>query len=111
MAHSAECAGGIQRYATLALKSPERWLQSVEQRGHGLESVTPLTPQEQAEEWLLMRLRLTGPIALAKLPPGIRREKLPFLASQGLITLSDTHFATTLEGRLMLTSLTAALLP
>ncbi len=46
------------RYATRNLKSPERWLESVQRLGHGLEEETPLTTAERAEEKILMGLRL-----------------------------------------------------
>ncbi len=47
-----------QRYTTRNLKSPERWLDSVQQVGHGLEEETLLDVAERAEEKLLMGLRL-----------------------------------------------------
>ena len=47
-----------ERIATRDLKSPERWLASAQQSGHGLEEELILTTTERAEEIILMGLRL-----------------------------------------------------
>jgi putative oxygen-independent coproporphyrinogen III oxidase len=47
-----------KRQATAAEKNPEVWLARVEQDGHGLVEDTPLLRSEQADEFLLMGLRL-----------------------------------------------------
>ncbi|HVY13181.1 MAG TPA: radical SAM family heme chaperone HemW, partial [Alphaproteobacteria bacterium] len=51
---------GFPRAATLNRRAPEAWLKAVEEKGEGLESLTPLTPREMREEALLMGLRLLG---------------------------------------------------
>ncbi len=45
--------------ATRTLKSPERWLESVANKGHGLEEETKLDATDRMEEKTLMALRLT----------------------------------------------------
>ena len=55
-----------RRYATAAEKNPERWLALVETRGNGLVVDETLTRTEQADELLLMGLRLTEGIELAR---------------------------------------------
>jgi oxygen-independent coproporphyrinogen-3 oxidase len=55
-----------RRYATAAEKNPERWLALVETRGNGLVVDEILTRTEQADELLLMGLRLTEGIELAR---------------------------------------------
>jgi oxygen-independent coproporphyrinogen-3 oxidase len=55
------------RLATSTLRSPARWLQQVRDRGHGLESRQTLSLLEQADERLLMGLRLKEGIDLAQL--------------------------------------------
>jgi putative oxygen-independent coproporphyrinogen III oxidase len=55
-----------RRYATATEKNPERWLASVESRGHGLVVDDVLTRTEQADELLLMGLRLAEGIELAR---------------------------------------------
>lgn len=47
-----------QRCALKNFRAPETWLHHVKQHGHGLEDRQPLTPQQQAEEYLMMGLRL-----------------------------------------------------
>lgn len=46
------------RYATTTEKHPESWLMRVEATGHGLIANERLTSEEQADEFLLMGLRL-----------------------------------------------------
>jgi oxygen-independent coproporphyrinogen-3 oxidase len=55
------------RHATSAERMPERWLQRVLRHGHGWVEATPLTRAEEADERLLMGLRLTEGVALAPL--------------------------------------------
>ena len=47
-----------QRVATVTEKHPETWAARVEANGHGLTDVVALSPREQADELLLMGLRL-----------------------------------------------------
>ena len=56
-AHGRLEAGGLRR-ATLAERAPEAWLELVEAHGHGLVGDEPVAPAEQADEMLLMGLRL-----------------------------------------------------
>jgi coproporphyrinogen III oxidase-like Fe-S oxidoreductase len=53
-----------QRIATSTEKNPERWAERVEAAAHGFTDETPLSPEEQADEMLLMGLRLTEGIDL-----------------------------------------------
>ncbi len=64
-AHGRLTAGG-ERRATFAERSPEGWLKRVEAHGHGLVSDEVVTPEEQADEMLLMGLRLAEGIDLAR---------------------------------------------
>jgi len=56
-AHGRLLVGG-ERYATSTEKRPESWLMRVEASGHGLVEDETLTRAEQADEFLLMGLRL-----------------------------------------------------
>lgn len=58
---------GASRIATVAEKHPETWAGNVERDGHGFTEWTPLTPSEQADEMLLMGLRLTEGVDLERL--------------------------------------------
>jgi oxygen-independent coproporphyrinogen-3 oxidase len=109
-AHGRLPAGG-RRLATLAERAPERWLALVEARGHGRIEAEPLSPAEQADEALLMGLRLAEGLPLERLqrlaglapaPAEIAR-----LVAQGLIAEREAgaRIAATPAGRLVLDSL------
>ncbi len=53
--------------ALSAIKSPEAWLAEVEASGHGFASEESLSAAESADEYLLMGLRLSEGIDLARL--------------------------------------------
>lgn len=55
------------RLATCTERAPERWVDRVEAAGHGFVEESPLTAAEQADEMLLMGLRLTEGLDLAEL--------------------------------------------
>ena len=86
------------------------WLAAVQSRGNGMESLVPLTPQQCAEERLMMGLRLKEGIALAEARLFIDEDKRLFAISEGLLVDSNTRLAATPKGRLVLTSLTSHLL-
>ena len=54
------------RHATATVKSPETWLEHVEAWGDGLETDELLMQEEESDEMLLMGLRLTEGIDLAR---------------------------------------------
>jgi oxygen-independent coproporphyrinogen-3 oxidase len=64
-AHGRRGTGGARR-ATMTEKHPERWLAQVEQAGNGLVVNEPVTRAEQADEYLLMGLRLREGIDLSR---------------------------------------------
>jgi oxygen-independent coproporphyrinogen-3 oxidase len=63
---------GDGRHATVTARSPERWLALVEAHGHGLVEDTVLTAAEEADEALLMGLRLTEGVDLAAHGPAVQ---------------------------------------
>jgi oxygen-independent coproporphyrinogen-3 oxidase len=65
-AHGRVVAAG-QRHATTTERQPERWVALVEAQGHGMLESTPLSRPEQADEALLMGLRLTEGLDLDRL--------------------------------------------
>jgi oxygen-independent coproporphyrinogen-3 oxidase len=65
-AHGRVVAGGA-RQATTAERNPERWAALVETQGHGLAEMAPLGRAEEADEALLMGLRLREGIDLDRL--------------------------------------------
>lgn len=56
-----------ERLATVAEKHPETWAAQVDEHGHGLTEITPITRSEQADEMLMMGLRLREGINLERL--------------------------------------------
>jgi oxygen-independent coproporphyrinogen-3 oxidase len=58
---------GIQRTAIMNIHSPENWLNSVREKGHGIQTETQLTEAEQFEEKLMMGLRISKGVELTKL--------------------------------------------
>jgi oxygen-independent coproporphyrinogen-3 oxidase len=95
------------RRATATERGPERWAALVESRGHGLAEVAPLTPAEEADEALLMGLRLTEGIDLERLGAmtGLapRESAVADLARSGLIARRPgNRIAATAAGRIVL---------
>jgi putative oxygen-independent coproporphyrinogen III oxidase len=106
-AHSRVTANGAKR-ALSTVKSPEAWLAQVETSGHGIESEEALSAQETAEEYLLMGLRLSEGIDLARLAAiggTVDAKRIDALAEEGLIARDGERLAATPQGRLVLNSL------
>ena len=92
-----------RRYATAAEKNPERWLALVEARGHGLVVDETLTRTEQADELLLMGLRLAEGIELARYADVAGKpldpERIAALREHGLLAVdADGRLRVTPEG-------------
>ncbi len=89
-----------RRYATATERRPEAWLMRVEALGHGLTVDDKLTPGEQADEFLLMGLRLAE---------GIDPGRYAALAGRALdpkrisILREEGAVETTADGRLRVT--------
>jgi putative oxygen-independent coproporphyrinogen III oxidase len=100
-----------QRYATAAQRNPERWLQLVEADGHGLIENDLLDRAEQADEALLMGLRLEEGLDLARLVTlgSVRPSdaKIAELIALGMITKVGNHdrIRATSRGRFVLNRL------
>jgi putative oxygen-independent coproporphyrinogen III oxidase len=88
------------RRATATVRQPEAWLRLVESQGHGTVTDEPLSGAEQADEYLLMGLRLTE---------GIDLDRFERLAGSPLSAGQIAHLArhglveTTGAGRLRVT--------
>lgn len=87
--------GNGKRVATVTEKNPETWCARVERDGHGFTETTELSPSEQADEALLMGLRLSEGIAIARLATlggHVPAQKtLDGLAELGLIEICNLH--------------------
>jgi len=104
-AHARITVNGIKR-ALATIKSPEDWLAQVEAQGHGLTSDDPLEPQDVAEEYLLMALRLSEGLDLARLEGlsgrALDPSRLDALEGHGLLARSGGRLRATRSGRLVL---------
>ena len=101
-AHGRLNIGGV-RYATETEKRPESWLMRVEASGHGLTVNEPLMTGEQADEYLLMGLRLAegiDPERYQKLAGRALDEKrISILKEEGAIeSMADGRLRVTLSG-------------
>jgi putative oxygen-independent coproporphyrinogen III oxidase len=104
-AHSRLTRGGA-KYALAIGKSPEAWLAAVAASGHGIEQEEVLSPQDSADEYLLMGLRLADGIDMRRLAAIGGRQldemRLRDLERQGLLGRSADRLWATDEGRLVL---------
>lgn len=89
-AHGRLVSDGL-RYATSTERNPERWASLVERDGHGIIETTPLARGEEADEMLLMGLRLGEGVDLERLARiGGRRPSqaaIAALTQQGLVEM------------------------
>jgi len=118
-AHGRVATGGA-RHATAAERNPERWLVRVEADGHGLAEIVPLSRSEQADEALLMGLRLGEGLDLDRLA-GVgglapRAQAVDELVRRGLLErCAPARIRATRAGRMVLNEvvlrLSAALQP
>jgi putative oxygen-independent coproporphyrinogen III oxidase len=102
------------RVATSTEKNPERWLASVEDKGHGLVEEEKLSKLEQADEMLVMGLRLAEGIDVARFERltgvSLDPERISFLESEGLIERgSDARLRVTASGFPVLDAIVADL--
>ncbi len=89
------------RIALSTLLHPETWLESVEKNGHGTREIETLSARDQANEFLLMGLRLAE---------GIKPERFAALAGQALLQaqvsglIADGFLETSETGALRVTA-------
>ena len=99
--------------ATAAEKHPETWRQLVTAQGHGLVQDETVPPSAQAREMLLMGLRVSEGIDLARYATlagqAIAAERIAGLAALGLVETSHGRLRATGAGRRVLNALIAEL--
>ena len=109
-AHGRVVADG-QRIPTTSERAPERWIEDVERAGHGQVGSAPLSRQEQADEALLMGLRLEEGLDLDRLARigGARPtvQAIADLAEAGQLAVSPDgrRIKATAAGRMVLNAL------
>jgi oxygen-independent coproporphyrinogen-3 oxidase len=117
-AHGRITVSKRSRSATQTLKSPERWLEAVARCGHGLELCDPVDKAIEAQERIMMGLRLADGLRYddfaARMGEPMERyintAKRDFYITQGLLANDPQRLQPTMKGRLVLTSLTGELL-
>jgi oxygen-independent coproporphyrinogen-3 oxidase len=103
-AHGRRGAQAIQRH-----KKPENWLSALARNGHGIVEETPLTPQDEALEKLLMGLRLRDGVLLAEVEPVLDIKGLARMEKQGLVTRTGERLTVAPRGMLLLDAILAEL--
>ncbi|WP_425051012.1 radical SAM family heme chaperone HemW [Psychromarinibacter sp. S121] len=94
------------RIATDTPLAPGKWLDLVETKGSGEQSRTPVPPEEQATEYLMMGLRLSEGIDLVRYAEiGGTLPDLSNLIDLGLIETSGDTLRVTREGRPLLNAI------
>ena len=105
--------GDGARRATATERNPERWLALVEARGHGFITNEALTGAEQADELLLMGLRLREGIDTGRYETLSGRvldpERVSALAAEGLIEMREGKLCVTAAGFPLLDAIVADL--
>jgi len=103
-----------KRVATSTIRLPERWRDTVSKGERAFTDFTPIEDADAAREHLLMNLRLLEGIDLAAYQSrwGARpsEEKIAPLVTQGLLQQKGGIIAATLQGRLVLNAVIAAIL-
>jgi oxygen-independent coproporphyrinogen-3 oxidase len=102
------------KWASATHREPEIWWQAAMASGHGMEEFTRLLAEEEADEFLLMGLRLREGLDLARYERNAGRplvpDRLDFLQEKGFVErLADGRIRATLKGFLVLDAIVADL--
>lgn len=102
------------RIVTIAERHPETWAELVERQGHGTVDGERLTREEEADEFLMMGLRLVEGIDLARFETlsgrTLPRRQLSILQEEGLVApAGNSGLRATPSGMIVLNSLVAEL--
>jgi oxygen-independent coproporphyrinogen-3 oxidase len=104
---------GKTRRATATERHPEKWLALVEANGHGRIVDEPLRQGEQADELLLMGLRLREGILLARYKALAGRDfdpaRIAALAAEGLVEVGNGRLRVNAGGFAVLDAIVADL--
>lgn len=98
--------GADGRAATVAHKSPTKWLQSVQKTNSGESEREVLQPEDVAIEYLLMAMRTNDGVSLGRYRAmrgaTLSDDKIQGLSDLGLVEVVDDHIRTTTKGRPLL---------
>ncbi len=103
-----------RRVVTIAERMPETWLNLVEAKGHGTTGGERLTRSEEADEFLLMGLRLAEGIDLGRYESlsgrGLSPARLSVLQEEGLVApVGNSRLRATATGMIVLDAVVADL--
>ncbi|MDQ2892518.1 MAG: radical SAM family heme chaperone HemW [Pseudomonadota bacterium] len=107
--------GRREGVATARHKKPENWLGAIARNGHGLQIEESLTPHERATEALLMGLRLTEGVDLARIArlaggtAPIDRAAAAKLDDQGLLEVGEERLRVREAGAILLDAILPAI--
>ncbi|CAN7582061.1 radical SAM family heme chaperone HemW [Rhizobium sp. LjRoot254] len=112
-AHGRLTSGG-RKFATATHRTPEEWLKLVNEQGHGMVDRDALETAEQADEMLLMGLRLREGLDLARWSTlsgrGLDPEREDFLLQHGFVErIGNSRLRCTPQGMLILDAVVADL--
>jgi putative oxygen-independent coproporphyrinogen III oxidase len=109
----ARIADGENRRAIVMEKYPETWRKNVAENGHGIVEDIVVAPKDQASEYLIMGLRISEGIDLARYEKlngmAMDANKIAGLKSLGLIKREGSQLKATIQGRRLLNALIAEL--
>ena len=88
--------------ATQRHRKPENWLSGLARNGHGIAEETPLTPDEEALERLLMGLRLKEGVPFQLVERALDPSGLERMERQGLVSRGGGRLTVRPEGMLLL---------
>lgn len=112
-AHGRITSGG-KRIATRARKMPGDWLAEVKRAGLGLEASDDISASEQGDEMMLMGLRLSEGVSLARhariAGRPIEENRIAALVADGLLACDGDIIRATGDGRMVLDAVLARLL-
>lgn len=103
-----------ERIVTFTEKLPEAWLERVEARGHGITGGERLTRDEEADEFLLMGLRLAEGIDLARYESlsgrSLSSKRIAVLQEERLVApVGNSRLRATADGMIVLDAVVADL--
>jgi putative oxygen-independent coproporphyrinogen III oxidase len=102
-----------KRFALEAQRRPTDYIDAVKEHGIGCVSESELTAEEQADEMLIMGIRIDQGLEIAPLERlrgrPLNRDALRWLAEQGLITTDEARFCLTPRGRVLANKIAAEL--
>ena len=112
-AHGRITVDGV-RHATIAHMTPKAYTRAAGNSGTGINTREKLSPSEWASEYLLMGLRIQEGISLnayaALSGEALDETQLNYLIQDGLLSVDGDNLSATSDGRLVLNSVTEALL-